>query len=260
MGTNEGHRERLKEKYSAGGFDSFYHSYEKLEFLLSFTIPRKDVKDLAKELLEKFGSIDNVLKATEDELIKFTNLGKHSAIFLNFIGDLHKDIFKERLKIDKLVMTSKNQVISYLRNEIGHSERENFIVLYLDSSNQLIDEKYLKSDILFKGTLDRSAVYPREVVGKLLKQHLEIDKLIESKRNKKSMNQVLLEEIISKKAKSVIFAHNHPSGSTKPSRSDIELTKKMQEILEGIDVRLLDHIIITKESYFSFLEEGILEN
>ena len=260
MVNKEGHRERLKEKYSVGGIDSFYHSYEKLEFLLSFVIPRKDVKDLAKELLEKFGSIDSVLKAREEELIKVNNLGKNTAVFLKFIGDLHKNIFKERLKSDKIVMSSKNQVISYLRNEIGHSERENFIVLYLDSSNQLIDEKYLKSDILFKGTLDRSAIYPREIVGKLLKQHLKIDELIEAEKNKKTMNQILLEEIISKKAKSVIFSHNHPSGSIKPSRSDIELTEKMYEILKGIDVRLLDHIIITKESYFSFLEEGILEN
>lgn len=116
-------------------------------------------------------------------------------------------------------------MISYLRAEIGFEHREKFMVLFLNTANTLV-----ASEELFQGSLDRSAVYPREILEKVLKYQ----------------------------AKSVIFAHNHPSGNTQASAKDIELTRDMKEALQMFDVLLLEHIIVSKNSYFSFLEEGLL--
>ena len=102
---------------------------------------------------------------------------------------------------------------------------EIFKVLFLNTQNELIREEEL-----FQGTLDRSTIYVRELMKKVLKYN----------------------------AKSVILVHNHPSGSLKPSQSDIILTKKIKEIFENVEIRLLDHIIISEKGYFSFLEGGIL--
>ena len=102
---------------------------------------------------------------------------------------------------------------------------EVFRVLYLNTQNELIGEEELS-----QGTLDRSTVYIRELTKKVLSYN----------------------------AKSVIFVHNHPSGSLQPSQSDIILTKKIKEVFENIEIRLLDHIIISERGYFSFLEGGIL--
>ncbi|MGL5057734.1 MAG: JAB domain-containing protein [Fusobacteriaceae bacterium] len=254
-----GHRERLREKYLNEGMKGFYHQYEQLEFLLSFLISRKDVKDLAKELLEKYKTIENVLKAPPKELAKFSGMGEKNPLALNFISDLHKEIYKKTFKSEKISMKRIEDVVAYLRNQIGHEDRENFLVMYLDSANSLIDSKELKSETLFQGTLDKSAVYPREVVGKILNQHQEWNEIIEKEKNKKLPNIEILENAVNKKAKSVIITHNHPSGNSNPSKSDMELTEKIRETLNLIDIRLIDHIIVTRESYFSFLEEGLLE-
>ncbi|MGL4534041.1 MAG: JAB domain-containing protein, partial [Fusobacteriaceae bacterium] len=185
--------------------------------------------------------------------------GEKNPLALNFISDLHKEIYKKTFKSEKISMKRIEDVVAYLRNQIGHEDRENFLVMYLDSANSLIDSKELKSETLFQGTLDKSAVYPREVVGKILNQHQEWNEIIEKEKNKKLPNIEILENAINKKAKSVIITHNHPSGNSNPSKSDMELTEKIKETLNLIDIRLIDHIIVTRESYFSFLEEGLLE-
>ncbi|AVQ31531.1 MAG: RadC family protein [Fusobacterium varium] len=222
----EGHRKRLKEKYMKSGYDAF-HEYEILEILLTYSIPRKDVKPIAKKLLEVFGSTGKIFGADIKELIKVEGIGESSAVFLKLMGDIAKNSYKENLKDnDILNIKSKNDLISYLRGDIGFSKREEFKVLFLNSANNLI-----ASETLFYGTIDKSAVYPREIV----------------------------ERVIKNGAKSVVFAHNHPSGNISPSKQDIELTQHMYDSLKTLDIRLIDHIIITKDSYFSFLEEGLIE-
>ena len=102
---------------------------------------------------------------------------------------------------------------------------EVFKVLFLNTQNEL-----LKEEELFRGTIDRSTVYIRELIKKILEYN----------------------------AKSVILVHNHPAGSLRPSDSDIRLTKKVKEVFESLEIRLLDHLIISEKGYFSFLEGGIL--
>lgn len=222
----EGHRERLRKRYIKSGLEGF-NDYEVLELLLTYSIARKDVKPIAKKLIEKFGTIDEIAKSDVKSLLEVDGIGEGSAVFLKLIGDIALTLYREKIE-DKDILTikSKNSLLSYLRGEIGYSPREEFKILFLDSSNKLI-----ASETLFYGTIDKSAIYPREIV----------------------------ERVIKNRAKSVIFAHNHPSGSISPSKKDIELTQYMYDSLKLLEIRLLDHIIITKNSYFSFLEEGLIE-
>ena len=227
---NQGHRERIREKFLKNGIDGFAE-YEILELLLTYCIPRKDTKPIAKELLNKFKSLDNVFKADFDKLSAVDGLGKNSIAFLKLIGDLPSIIYKDELKNKKLVdketlkISNKNILLKYLRNKIGYEEIEKFYVLYLSSSNEVIE--FEENSV---GTLDRSSVYPREIYKK----------------------------IINLNAKSVILAHNHPSDNITPSKCDIELTNEIAKGLKNFGALLIEHIIITKNSYFSFLEEGLI--
>ncbi|MFC2422649.1 RadC family protein [Fusobacterium polymorphum] len=227
---SQGHRERIKEKFLKNGIDGFAE-YEILELLLTYCIPRKDTKPIAKELLNKFKSLDNVFKADLDKLSAIDGLGKNTVAFLKLIGDLPSIIYKDELKNKKLIdketlkISNKDILLKYLRNKIGYEEIEKFYVLYLSSSNEVIE--FEENSV---GTLDRSSVYPREIYKK----------------------------IINLNAKSVILAHNHPSDNITPSKCDIELTNEIAKGLKNFGALLIEHIIITKNSYFSFLEEGLI--
>ena len=227
---SQGHRERIKEKFLKNGIDGFAE-YEILELLLTYCIPRKDTKPIAKELLNKFKSLDNVFKADFDKLSAVDGLGKNSIAFLKLIGDLPSIIYKDELKNKKLVdketlkISNKDILLKYLRNKIGYEEIEKFYVLYLSSSNEVIE--FEENSV---GTLDRSSVYPREIYKK----------------------------IINLNAKSIILAHNHPSDNITPSKCDIELTNEIARGLKNFGALLIEHIIVTKNSYFSFLEEGLI--
>ena len=227
---SQGHRERIKEKFLKNGIDGFAE-YEILELLLTYCIPRKDTKPIAKELLNKFKSLDNIFKADFDKLSAIDGLGKNSIAFLKLIGELPSIIYKDELKNKKLInketlkISNKDILLKYLRNKIGYEEIEKFYVLYLSSSNEVIE--FEENSV---GTLDRSSVYPREIYKK----------------------------IINLNAKSVILAHNHPSDNITPSKCDIELTNEIAKGLKNFGALLIEHIIITKNSYFSFLEEGLI--
>ena len=227
---SQGHRERIKEKFLKNGIDGFAE-YEILELLLTYCIPRKDTKPIAKELLNKFKSLDNVFKADFDKLSAIDGLGKNSIVFFKLIGDLPSIIYKDELKNKKLIdketlkISNKDILLKYLRNKIGYEEIEKFYVLYLSSSNEVIE--FEENSV---GTLDRSSVYPREIYKK----------------------------IINLNAKSVILAHNHPSDNITPSKCDIELTNEIAKGLKNFGALLIEHIIVTKNSYFSFLEEGLI--
>ena len=227
---SQGHRERIREKFLNNGIDGFAE-YEILELLLTYCIPRKDTKPIAKELLNKFKSLDNVFKADLDKLSVIDGLGKNSVAFLKLIGDLPSIVYKDELKNKKLIeketfkISNKDILLKYLRNKIGYEEIEKFYVLYLSSSNEVIE--FEENSV---GTLDRSSVYPREIYKK----------------------------IINLNAKSIILAHNHPSDNITPSKCDIDLTNEIAKGLKNFGALLIEHIIITKNSYFSFLEEGLI--
>lgn len=130
-------------------------------------------------------------------------------------------------KKDLTTVKGKTELLNYLRSDIGLKNTEEFKVIYLSSSNRLIGE-----ETLFRGTIDRSVVYPRLIIERALKYP----------------------------TKGIIFAHNHPSGDLTPSRKDIDLTNELKELLDVIDIKLLDHIILGETDYFSFYENRLIEH
>ena len=219
-----GHRKRLRERYAKNGYEAL-QDYEIIELLLTFVKQRVDTKPLAKQLIKKYGTIEEILKADIKDLKETEGVGDITAVFLNFIGDIAACSFKDKAEKQKISFKNKNQLISYLRNDIGFSKNEEFKVLFLNSVNEIIE-----TEILFTGTIDKSAVYPRKI----------------------------LERALYHNARSIVFVHNHPSGNVSPSEKDIELTEEMKKFFKIVDINVLDHIIITKNSHFSFLEEGII--
>ena len=226
----KGHRERVRKKFLENGFNGL-EDYEVLELLLFYVIPRKDTKAIAKELIKKFKTLANVLKADTLELKTIDGLGASSITFLKMMGALPEKIYKDELKNQKLIKDDKNKIsdkevlLSFLRNKIGYEDVEKFYVIYLSSSNEVIAFEESSS-----GTLDRSSIYPREIYKRVIMEN----------------------------AKSIIIAHNHPSGNTCPSKCDIDITNEIAKGLKNFGALLLEHIIITRDSYFSFLEEGLI--
>ena len=226
----KGHRERVRKRFLENGFNGL-EDYEILELLLFYVIPRKDTKAIAKELIKKFKNLANVLKADTLELKTIDGLGDVAITFLKMMGALPEKIYKDELKNQKLIKDDKNKIndkevlLSFLRNKIGYEDVEKFYVIYLSSSNEVLAFEESSS-----GTLDRSSIYPREIYKRVIMEN----------------------------AKSIIIAHNHPSGNTCPSKCDIDITNEIAKGLKNFGALLLEHIIITRDSYFSFLEEGLI--
>lgn len=226
----KGHRERVRKKFLENGFNGL-EDYEVLELLLFYVIPRKDTKAIAKELIKRFKTLANVLKADTLELKTINGLGDVAITFLKMMGALPEKIYEDKLKNQKLIKDDRNKItdkevlLSFLRNKIGYEDVEKFYVIYLSSSNEVIAFEESSS-----GTLDRSSIYPREIYKRVIMEN----------------------------AKSIIIAHNHPSGNTCPSKCDIDITNEIAKGLKNFGALLLEHIIITRDSYFSFLEEGLI--
>ncbi|WP_462423050.1 DNA repair protein RadC [Fusobacterium pseudoperiodonticum] len=222
----KGHRERIRKRFLDKGIHSF-SDYEILEFLLFYCNAQGDTKPIAKAILKKFKSLNRVFKADVKELKTVEGVGPISAILIKFIGELLTELYGENLKIETKAdkITDKEALLKFLRNKIGYEDVEKFYVIYLSSSNEVIAFEESSS-----GTLDRSSIYPREIYKRVIMEN----------------------------AKSIIIAHNHPSGNTRPSKCDIDITNEIAKGLKNFGALLLEHIIITRDSYFSFLEEGLI--
>jgi len=217
-----GHRKRVKEKYVSSGIAGWL-DYEVLELALSYCIPRRDTKPIAKRLLAKFKTVNAVLDADKKELMEIGGISTHAAVFLGLLKDICILYAKNGLQ-EKNLITSPELVYDYLKVSLKGAVNEELKIFFLNSRNQLIEVESFES-----GTVDRSVVYPRKVVERALYNH----------------------------AVSVIIAHNHPSGALQPSQDDRDVTKAIREALGTVDIALLDHIIIGNNDYYSFKSNGI---
>ena len=216
-----GHRQRIKEKYEKSGINGWL-DYEVLELALSYTIPRKDTKPIAKELISRFKTINGVLDSDIKELRTINGISNHTALFLNLLKDI-AILYLENGLHDKDLLSSPQVVYDYLKASLKGAVDEEFKTLFLDSRNQLIAIETLKT-----GTVNRSVIYPRKIVERALYNH----------------------------AAGVIIAHNHPAGTLQPSQDDSTITNAIKTALETMDIVLLDHIIIGGNGYFSFKANG----
>jgi len=222
--TSPGHRKRLRERFIKAGLGGF-QDYEIVELLLTLGSPRKDCKQPAKEAIKKFKTLRGVLEAPPEELQQIEGIGPHNAFGIKLVQEAAREFLKGRI-IAKATYKSSQEVFDYLYHSMRGLKKELFKVLFLNSQNYLIEI----SD-LFQGTIDSSSIYPREVV----------------------------ESAIRYNAASLIFVHNHPSGNPSPSRNDRELTRDLVYAANIIGIKVLDHIIIGDNRYFSFAGEGLLE-
>jgi len=217
-----GHRQRIKTKYEKSGLNGWL-DYEVLELVLSYSIPRKDTKSIARELLLRFKSINGVLDADNRDLQSINGISKHTVLFLNLLKDVSVLYMEERM-FRRDLLSSPQVVYDYLKVSLKGLMDEGFKMLFLDNRNQLIAMETLKN-----GTVNQAIVFPRKIVERALYHH----------------------------AVGVLIAHNHPSGSLEPSQEDQDVTKDIREALKTVDITLLDHIIIGGNEFFSFKENKI---
>ncbi len=220
----EGHRKRLRERFERSGFEGF-HDHEVLELLLSYAIPRRDVKPIAKALLEEFRSFAAVLDAPLESLKNIDGVGDHAAVLLALTPRLLDRYQQDRWQSNP-VFNSTGEAVRYLFSELGTERNEIFCILALNSKNALIAK-----DRIQRGSVNRTAVFPRLVVESCLKH----------------------------RATAVILSHNHPGGDPGPSSADRQLTRKLKRILNELDIEVHDHIIIAGPKHFSFAENGEME-
>lgn len=218
---NDGHRERLRARF-VGTSGAGVADYELLELALTFAIPRKDVKPIAKDLLRQFGSLSAVLVATPEQLGAVSGLGPSSVAFIQVVQQLAVRVRREKV-VGQPVLGSRLELLDYLYTKFAGFSREEFHVLYLDAKMKLVAD-----EVLFTGTLHEVAVSPRDV----LKRALELN------------------------ASGVVVAHNHPSGSPEPSGPDMAFTEQMAAACAAMGVQLVDHVIVGTEAHYSFRGAG----
>jgi len=214
-----GHRGRLVDKYVRGGIDSL-HDYEILELLLTYVIPRRDTKPLAKTLLARYGTIGAVINAPLEELCTFSGLGQRSASLFPLIRDAMRYCLSENC-MKKPLITHRKDIEEYLRFSFGYRREEYVAAIFLDVTNHVIS-----AEIIAEGTVSYCNVYPRNIIDRALKCS----------------------------AAALILTHNHPSGVTEPSEDDWMITEKIFTIGKLLEVPLMDHIIISKKSVISLRE------
>jgi DNA repair protein RadC len=216
-----GHRERLRARFVAGGADPL-PDYELLELLLFRSLPRRDVKPIAKRLIARFGSFAEVLSAPVERLVEIEGIGESAAIDLKISAAAAQRLTKGSVS-KRQVLASWASVIEYCRAAMAFAEREEFRILFLDKRNQLIAD-----EVQQRGTVDHTPVYPREIV----RRALELS------------------------ATALVLVHNHPSGDPTPSQADIRMTHDIIAISKPLGITIHDHVIVGRNGHASLKGQG----
>ncbi len=212
-----GHRQRLRDRFMDAG-EAALADYELMELMLFRAIPRRDVKPLAKSIIERFGSFAEALAARPERLREIPGLPEGAIIDLKVAEAAGRRLARGVLEKRK-VLSSFSAVMEYCRTAMAYAEREQFRVLFLDKRNGLIAD-----EVQGVGTVDHTPVYPREVV----RRALELG------------------------ASALILAHNHPSGDPTPSGADIAMTKEIVTIAQPFGIAVHDHLIVGRNGQTSF--------
>jgi DNA repair protein RadC len=217
-----GHRERLRARFLSAP-DSL-QDYELVELLLFSAIPRRDTKPIAKDLIKKFGSFGEVISASPEALMETDGIKDVAATTLKAVQVAAQRLLHTKVK-DKPLISSWNDLIAYCTAQMAYNAIEQFRVLYLDRKNRLIAD-----EAQAEGTVDHTPVYPREVV----KRALELN------------------------ASALVMVHNHPSGDPKPSRADIDMTRRVKDAAAAVNITLHDHVIVSRGGHVSFRTDGLI--
>ncbi|MBU9888594.1 MAG: DNA repair protein RadC [Candidatus Omnitrophica bacterium] len=212
-------REKLFEKGAEALSDA-----ELLALLFGHGIQGRDVVSFCRDLLSRFSGLRGLLSQSQEELLRIKGLGQAKVAMLFAVKEIALRQLKEKI-VGQNFVRSPQAVADYLCAALRDQKREVFKVLFLDKSLRIVGERDL-----FYGTIDEAAVHPREVVKAALESH----------------------------ASNIVLVHNHPSGKIEPSREDYEITQKIKAACQTVAVRVLDHIIVGENRYFSFSERNAL--
>ena len=218
-----GHRKRLRQRYKQEGLTGF-SSYEVLELLLTYAIPRLNTNDLAHRLIDRFGSFRAVLEASPAELEQVEGIGPQASTLLSMMLPMLRRYEQER-STPRPKLGAYAALSAYCRSLFLGVNVEHCYVLCFDAKSNLIVAVRLS-----QGTPSEVIIHPRAVV----------------------------QEVIRHNATGVVLCHNHPGGSPEPSQSDLDVTKEIRQVLDGIGVRLYDHMIVSGSQEYSFHNHGLL--
>ena len=217
-----GHRDRLRARFLTA--PDALPDYELLELILFRSIPRRDVKPLAKDLIARFGGLSEVLSAEPDRLLEIRGVSEGIVTDFRILRETGLRMTRTAV-LEKEVISSWQELLDYCSASMAHNPTEQFRILFLDRKNVLIAD-----EVQQKGTVDHTPVYPREVV----KRALELN------------------------ASALILVHNHPSGDPTPSGADIEMTRRIAETAKPLGIELHDHLVIGKGRHASFRSLGLI--
>jgi len=223
MSYLEGHRQRLRDRFNASGLGAF-EDHEVLELLLTYAIPRKDVKPIGRALLDRFGTISNVLDAATADLTSVDGVGQSGATLLHLMPALTRRYLRDRWG-HKPQLATREDVARFAVDELATAINEVFLLIILTHENHI-----LRALPLHEGTITSAPVYPRLVVEAALRHH----------------------------AAKVVFVHNHPGGVAQPSDEDIQVTRTLCDVLAVLSIPVVDHVIVAGPRTFSMAAAGLL--
>lgn len=223
--VHEGHRSRVRERYIEEGLDDF-KDHEILELLLYYCIRQRNTNDLAHRLLKEYGTFKDLAEADPRDIARRCGVSENTAVLLSLIAPLSRRYLKQKWE-DKPVINSSSKAGNYAVTLFADKVYECFYLICLDSQNRVNH-----ASLVHEGTINEAPVYPR----------------------------IIVETALRHKANSIILSHNHPGGSLKPSKADIDVTHKICQAMKPISIHVVDHIIVAGDRYMSFAEEGILDS
>lgn len=222
--VHDGHRDRLRLRFLKEGLDGF-EDHQVLELLLFHAIPRRDTNPIAHRLIRRFGGLSAVLEADPKDLASVEGVGPTAAAFLSVIPQITRRYLHGKVRHSRMTLNTSESAAEYLISLMAGRPEEVFYVICLDSRLRV-----LYPALISEGTVKDALVHPRKVA----------------------------EAAVRHRAASVILAHNHPAGSARPSVHDHKLTRNLVQTLGGINIQVVDHIIVAGEQIYSFQREGTL--
>lgn len=220
---HSGHRQRMHDRVRDYGFDSLAE-HEALEYLLYFTNARKNTNPIAHALIQRFGSFAGVLEASEEELCTVEGVGPATARLLHLLPSVSRCYRRSRAK-EKRRLTTSEEIGEYLKAQFHGKLQEEVLLVSLDGQGRIRRTAWVGT-----GGADRVGLPVKKVVS----------------------------EAVRMGADAVVLSHNHPGGSALPSREDLAATEEILRGLAMVEIRLLDHVIVTETEYCSFLQENRL--